>query len=81
MWAYWNKEMDKYIPCHVRMEDFIYALPVGHNPTEKNSDLKHQEPWSEEMEETFERICGDLNRSYGYPDTTSNIKGIDGYEG
>lgn len=66
MWKYWNEEADRLIPTRVRVEDFEQTLGIGNPDEPKKSIMKHNDPWTKEQEDTFERICGSLHRKYGY---------------
>ena len=33
--------------------------------------MKHNTKWTKKQKETFERICGDLHRKYGYDEAHS----------
>ena len=57
-WRYWNEEIEKYAKYRVKLEDL--KIPIV------NDSYKKEKYWTKEMHETFERICGNLNRKYGY---------------
>lgn len=58
-WRYWNEEIEKYATKRIRLEDVQDLLTKENASGEKPK-------WSQEEWDTFERICGDLNRKYGY---------------
>lgn len=59
-WRYWNEEIEKYTDVQIKIEDL--KIPV------ENNSFKKQKYWNDYMETTFKRICGDLNKKYGYLD-------------
>jgi len=58
-WRYWNEEIEKRIPVRIRLED------IGHLFPRRNTGKPHQN-WTVNEEETFNRVCGDLMKRYGY---------------
>ena len=66
MWRYWNEKADEEIPTRIRLEDFEHLLNQENKDSPKKSIMKHNEPWTKEQEDTFERICGELHKKYGY---------------
>ena len=66
LWAYWNKEADKYVKTLTRLEDNRYFLPMIHTCSEKQTNMKQNEPWTKEEHKIFDNICGDLMKKYGY---------------
>lgn len=57
-WRYWNEIIEKETIFWVRIEDMNYSV--------FNNSYNKKKEWTDEMEGIFERICGDLNRKYGY---------------
>jgi len=66
MWRYWNERADELVKDRVRIEDLENFLPIGHPDSPSESFMKHNTPWTKKQKDTFERICGDLHRKYGY---------------
>lgn len=66
MWKYWNEKADEEIPTMVRIEDFEHLLTHENRDSKLKSIMKHDTLWTKWQKETFERICGDLHRKYGY---------------
>lgn len=58
-WRHWNELIEKRVKSRVRLED------IQHIIERKNAGDPHK-PWTKEEEETFNRICGDLSKHYGY---------------
>jgi len=63
-WRYINEFLDKRIKNKIFLEDMLF-LPRLNTKNECNICPPY-ELWTKEQKETFDKICGELQRKYGY---------------